>query len=129
MRARADTWSYRGEKFIRRNKLAVAAAVLVALTLACGGGATMREARRAHRQRARAERRFHDVRRLVVALIFDLHDAVEHLPGSIAARKLIVSQALKYLDSLAQAAGDEPSLQRDLVLGYIRIGNVQGDPR
>ncbi len=128
VRARADTWSYRGEKFIRRNKLAVAAAVLVALTLAGGIAATMREARRAHRQRARAERRFHDVRRLADSLIFDLHDAVEHLPGSTAARKLIVSQALKYLDSLAREAGDEPSLQRDLVRGYIRIGNVQGDP-
>src|SRR5262249_54866868 len=60
--ARKDTFNYRTVKFIKRNKIAVAAAGLVVLTLIGGSLATALEARRAHLQRARAEQRFNDVR-------------------------------------------------------------------
>ncbi|MEO5722195.1 MAG: protein kinase [Chthoniobacterales bacterium] len=123
-----DRWSYRSGKFIRRHKLTVAAAAVVLGTLLGGIFATSREARRADRQRARAERRFNDVRQLANSLMFDLHDAIEDLPGSTPARVLIVKEAIKYLDSLAQEAHDDPSLQRELVAAYIRVGNVQGNP-
>lgn len=126
--ARKDTWGYRAGKFVARHKVGVAAGILVTLTLVGGIVATMRQARRADRQRAHAERRFQDVRNLANSLMFDLHDAIEHLPGSTPARELIVKEALQYLDSLAQEASDDPSLQRDLVRAYIRVGNVQGAP-
>lgn len=60
--ARKDTWRYRTNKFVLRNKLAVAAAALVFLTLVGGIVATIRQARiatverdRARRQAAKAE--------------------------------------------------------------------------
>lgn len=126
--AREDTWSYRSRKFIKRHTVGVAAAVLVALTLVAGILATAWQARRAENQRARAERRFQDVRQLANSLMFELHDAIENLPGSTAARVLLVRRALEYLDSLARESGEDPSLQRELAAAYLKVGNVQGNP-
>ncbi len=126
--ARKDTWSYRSGKFVRRHKVSVAAGILVALSLIAGILATAWEARRAENQRERAERHFHDVRQLANSLMFELHDAIENLPGSTAARELLVKRALEYLDSLAGESAGDPSLQRELAAAYLKVGNVQGNP-
>jgi len=117
--ARGDAFSYLAAKFIRRNKIAVAAAAAVLCTLVGGLIAVSR----AH---ARAERRFNEVRQLAHAVVFDYHDAIEHLPGSTPVRERLVKDALKYLDSLSKEA-DTPDLQREMVDAYVRISNVQGD--
>jgi serine/threonine protein kinase len=123
--ARKDTARYRMTKFVARHKVGVAATAIVVLTLAIGVAVTVREARI-------AQRRFDDLRSLASSLIFDVHDAIRDLPGSTPARKLIVAKAVKYLDSLAQDAQRDPSLQRELAAGYRRIGEVDssnlGDP-
>ncbi|HVQ39722.1 MAG TPA: protein kinase, partial [Pyrinomonadaceae bacterium] len=126
--ARKDTLVYRTEKFIRRHKVGVAAAALVVLTLIAGIVGTAWQARLARTQRARAEQRFNDVRRLANSFMFEIHDSVQNLPGSTSTRQLLVTRAIEYLNSLAQEAHDDPSLQRELVAAYIRIGNVQGNP-
>ena len=126
--AHKDTLSYRAGKFIRRNKASVAAAAIVLLSLIGGMVATTWQARRAEQQRARAERRFSEVRRLANALVFELHSAIENLPGSTAARELLVRHALAYLDSLARESQDDASLQRELASAYLRIGSAQGNP-
>ncbi|HEY7096979.1 MAG TPA: protein kinase [Terriglobales bacterium] len=124
--ARPDTIPYRTGKFIRRHKTSVAAAALVFITLIGGIITTMREARIAEQQRARAERRFNDVRKLARDLMLDIHDSIQYLPGSTPARKLIVQDALAYLDSLAKESEDDPSLQRELATAYEKVGDVQG---
>jgi eukaryotic-like serine/threonine-protein kinase len=53
--ARKDTFQYRASKFIQRNKMATAAAVIVFLTLVFGIVATSIGLTRARRERARAE--------------------------------------------------------------------------
>jgi eukaryotic-like serine/threonine-protein kinase len=126
--ARKDTLRYRSAKFIRRHKLAVAAAAVLLLTLLAGIVATTWQAQRAEQQRALAERRFAEVRRLANSLVFELHGAIENLPGSTAARELLVRRALEYLDSLAREAHGDTSLQRELAAAYVRIGNAQGNP-
>src|SRR5438067_8184435 len=63
VRARKDTVGYRAGKFVRRNKVATAAASLVFLSLISGIAATICEAQQANAENARAERRFNDVRR------------------------------------------------------------------
>ncbi|MGH9454152.1 MAG: protein kinase domain-containing protein, partial [Terriglobia bacterium] len=125
--ARKDTVGYRSGKFIKRHKAGVAAAALVLITLLVGLGATIREARIARAQRARAERRFNDVRHLANSLMFEIHDAIKDLPGATPARKLLVDKALHYLDSLSQEASGDVSLQRELAAAYERVGDVQGD--
>jgi eukaryotic-like serine/threonine-protein kinase len=123
-----DTLGYRSGKFIKRNKLAVTAVIVVVLSLVVGMAATVHEARVARAQRARAEQRFNDVRSLANSLMFEIHDSIKDLPGSTPARKLLVERALRYLNSLAQESGGDPALQRELANAYERVGNVQGDP-
>jgi non-specific serine/threonine protein kinase/serine/threonine-protein kinase len=128
VRARKDTWTYRSSRFIKRNKMAVAAAALIAMSLIAGLLATTWQARRAEKQRLLAERRFTEVRRLARSLVFEIHDSVADLPGSTPTRELIVQRALEYLNNLAHEAGGDASLMRELATAYVKVGNVQGNP-
>jgi serine/threonine protein kinase/tetratricopeptide (TPR) repeat protein len=132
--ARKDTAGYRTSKFISRHKAGVAAAVAVILTLLVGMAGTLREAHIARQQaeiartqRARAEQRFIDVRKLANSLIFEIHDSIKDLPGTTPARKLLVTRALEYLDSLSKESSGDSSLQRELAGAYDRVGDVLGN--
>jgi eukaryotic-like serine/threonine-protein kinase len=119
--ARHDTMTYRAAKFIRRHKAGVMAALLIVVSLVAGAVTTLQ-------QRARAERRFNDVRQLANSFLFEFHDAIKDLPGSTSARELVVKRALEYLDSLAHEAGGDAQLQRELATAYQKVGDVQGNP-
>jgi tetratricopeptide (TPR) repeat protein len=86
------------------------------------------QGQQAEQQRARAERRFADVRQLANSFLFEFHDAIAKLPGATPARQLVVQRAMTYLDGLAQEASGDPTLQRELAVGYTRVADVQGDP-
>jgi len=64
--------------------------------------------------------------------VFDIHDAIQNLPGSMAARRLVVQTALKYLqDSSAEAAADSPAnraLRTEIAAGYRKVGDILGRP-
>ena len=124
--ARADTIFYRTGKFVRRNKVPVGATALVLLSLVVGIFLTLRQARIAQAERARAERRFNDVRKLAHDLIFDVHDSIQYLAGATPARKLIVEDALSYLDSLAKESSGDLDLQDELATAYEKVGDAQG---
>jgi len=126
--ARPDTLRYRTGKFIRRNRTAFVAAVLLVFSLIGGIVATSWQAHTANRERARAERRFQEVRGLANSVLFELHDAIAGLPGSTQARQLLVTRAQRYLDGLASESGDDPGLQRERAMAYQRIGDVLGMP-
>jgi non-specific serine/threonine protein kinase/serine/threonine-protein kinase len=126
VRARKDSVGYRAGKFVRRHKAVVATATLAGLSLLGGTGVAVHQAHVAGTERARAERRFNDVRKLANSFLFDFHDAIKDLPGSTAARELVVKKALQYLDSLAQEASGDRSLQRELAVAYDKVGDVQG---
>ncbi len=125
--ARPNTFSYRAEKFINRNKASVFAGFLIILAIFGGIGATLWQAKVAQAERAKAERRFNDVRQLANSFLFNLSPKIEKLPGSTEAREELVSLALKYLDSLSQEAGDDLELQRELAAAYEKVGDVQGN--
>ncbi|HEY3026915.1 MAG TPA: protein kinase [Pyrinomonadaceae bacterium] len=118
--ARGDGLAYRTSKFIRRNRVGVAAATMILFTLVGGIIAV-------NQQRRRAERRFNDVRQLAHSVVFDYHDAIADLPGSTPVRQRMVRDALKYLDSLASEASNDQGLQRELATAYRKIGDVQGN--
>lgn len=124
--ARKSTVAYRAQKFVQRHTAGVTAAVLIFLTLVGGIVASSWQARIAQQQRARAERRFNDVRKLANSILFELHDAILPLPGATKARELLLRRAQEYLDSLAREAKDDVSLQRERALAYQRIGDVFG---
>jgi non-specific serine/threonine protein kinase/serine/threonine-protein kinase len=126
VRARPDTFGYRAGKFVRRNRVPVAAGALLALALMGGTVATAYQAREARAAQDRAERRFADVRKLANALLFDYHDAIRDLRGARPVRERMVRDALGYLDGLARESREDPSLQRELAGAYHRIGDLQG---
>ena len=125
--ARPNTFSYRAEKFISRNKASVFAGFLIILAIFGGIGATMWQARIAKAERDKAEKRFNDVRQLANSFLFDLSPKIEKLPGATEAREELISLSLKYLDSLSQEAGDDLQLQRELAAAYEKVGDVQGN--
>ena len=124
--ARKDTLGYRTSKFITRHKAGLAAVIGVMIILLIAMAITVRQARIARQQRARAEQHFNDVRKLANSLIFEIHDSIQNLPGATAPRKLLLDRALQYLDSLAKESSGDASLQRELAAGYLRIGSLQG---
>lgn len=125
VKAREAGATHRFVKFLRRNRTAVVAASLVGLALLGGILATSWQARVASEQRARAERRFNDVRALARSLVFELDDSIRKLPGANVGRKIIIERSLQYLDNLAQEAGGDVSLQRELAAEFERIGDLQ----
>lgn len=124
--ARRPTLGYRASVFVARHTAGVVAAALVFLALAAGYVATLREAHIANEQRALAQRRFNDVRRLADSLIFDIHDSIRDLPGAAPSRRLLIHTALQYLDGLSRDAKGDPALERDLAAAYLRLGDLQG---
>ena len=123
--AAPDSWSYRARKFAVRNRTPVAAGLLLILSLVAGLTTTLWQARRAEQQRARAERRFNDVRKLATAVMGELHDAIEALPGATSARGLLLKRACEHLDALAVDAPDDPALAEEVATAYHRLGSVQ----
>lgn len=109
----------RAWKFVKRNRLAVGAGVAIAASLIGGIAVSTIQARR-------AERRFAQVRELANTFLFQFYDQVTPLPGSTAVRASIVETARKYLDGLAQEAGNDKGLISELAQAYARLGSVQG---
>ena len=126
VRAQKDSFSYRAKKFINRNKVPVFAAALVVLSLFAGLAVSLWQANVARQQRDRAERRFNDVRQLSNSLLFDIVPKIERLEGSTEARQALVTQSLKYLDSLASESTDDLGLQSELAAAYEKVGSLQG---
>jgi eukaryotic-like serine/threonine-protein kinase len=128
--ARRGTFRYRAGKFIRRNRLAIAAAAVLALTLAAGVAGVLWQWRVANEERRRAEARSADLRELSNSLLSELDEAIKDLPGSTGVQKLLVTRVLEHLDRMAAdargAQGDRQT-QLDLVNAYVRLGNIQGN--
>jgi tetratricopeptide (TPR) repeat protein len=119
--ARKSTAAYVARKFFARHKLMAAAAAVVLLTLGGGLASTLWEARV-------AARRFEDVRQLAHAFLFDVYDSIADLPGTTSARALIAGKGAEYLDRLAGNSKGDVGLELELAQGYVKIGDVQGNP-
>jgi eukaryotic-like serine/threonine-protein kinase len=119
--AQEDQWTYRAGKFVRRNRLTVGAAVLVAASLILGIVATSIQARR-------AEHRFELARRLAKAVVADIKGPMGQLPGSTALRASMIQTVLQYLDGLAQDPGRDPAFELEIADAYREVATVEGNP-
>jgi tetratricopeptide (TPR) repeat protein len=79
-------------------------------------------------ERQRANRGFEDVRQLSGKFLLEFHDAIADLPGSTPARKMAVETGLKYFDTVVQEAKGNRDLLEEVARGYVRLGDVQGNP-
>lgn len=120
IRARRGELLYQARKLMRRYWLPASAAALAFTGLAVGVVVVNNE-------RAKAERRFNEVRQLSNKL-FDIDRQVRQLPGGTRTRQFIVDTALDYLGRLASEAQGDPQLALDLGAAYMRVGRVQGVP-
>lgn len=118
--ARPDTAAYRTKKFLRRHPVGVAATVAVALAMGVGLAAYVRQAAIARRQSVEA-------RRMANAMIFNIHDKLRHVSGSLEARQEIVRLGLDYLDRMSAESAGDAALRRELAGAYLRIGDAQGN--
>jgi len=125
--ARPASAAYRSGKFVKRHKLAIAVASVFVVLVLAGAVAVIREAQIARMQEARAESRFESLRKLTNSMLFEFHDSIENLPGSTAARELVVSRALEYLQQIEAEAHEDPATLRDLAAAYERIGRIRAD--
>jgi non-specific serine/threonine protein kinase/serine/threonine-protein kinase len=127
--ARAPSFGYRAGKFVRRNRVAVAAAVLLILAITGGLVASLRYASMARREQIRAQRRFEALRKLTHSTLFEFHDAIRDLPGSTAARALVLHSAVEYLEQLSADSTNDPAVLNDLAEAYLNIANIEGGVR
>lgn len=118
VQARKGTWTYRAQRFVRRNALVIGAASLLFTSLA-GGLIAYRQASQ------RAERRFNQVRTLANVLMFDVHDKLLHVEGATEARKLLAETSEKYLNSLSADVGNDPNLRLEVAMAYLRLALVE----
>jgi eukaryotic-like serine/threonine-protein kinase len=132
VQARSGGLHGRVRRFVLRHRSAVGAALLANLALAAGLALMVHETQRAQHQRARAEQHFANVRALGRVLIFDVHDAIQNLPGATPARKLVVEHALSYLKELDEDPSSDPAedtgLRTEIAAGYRKVGDIQGQP-
>ncbi len=124
--ARGGQLAYRAGKFVRRRKLWIVAAGVFAMMLTGGIVSSLQQAHIAEEQRARAERHVDTVRGFAELSMFQLHDAIKDLPGSTAARELLVSTAQQYLGTLATEAHRSRVLQHDIAVAYAKVADIQG---
>jgi tetratricopeptide (TPR) repeat protein len=136
IRARPPSLAYSFKTFVKRNKLLVGAGAAVFAALVFGIFGTSWQAHVANvqrqvavTQRDRAEGMFDQVRELARTFMFDFHDEIRDLEGSLTARELLVTTALKYLDGLAQEARDRPELMREVASAYAQVGDIRGGLR
>jgi len=117
--ARPQTTLYRARKFVQRNRLPVAVALVATVLLI---GTTVLAVHQAAQSRAR----FNQVRKMARTFIFEFNDELQRVPGNTKATALLVSTASEYLDNLARSAGDDRSLLLELAEAYERLATVQG---
>jgi len=84
---------------------------------------------RAQQQTSLADRRVKDILKVADNTLFDVHDAIAKLPGSVAARRTLVQTTLGYLTSLEQDAGLDDEMRLTLCAAYYKVAMIQGDTR
>jgi len=126
--ARPASGIYRARKYVRRHRVAVAVAAALILLLAAFAVIQTVELRRITRERALAEQRASDLLDLANRTLFDVHDAIQNLPGAVVARRTIVRTTLDYLQRLARERGQDERSQRVLSDAYLKIAMIQGNP-
>ncbi|MGB0064866.1 MAG: protein kinase, partial [Terracidiphilus sp.] len=117
--ARKGSWRYRAGKFVRRHRFALVASSVLAMTVIAGiiGIAW---------QRQKAEARADDLRQLSNSLLSELDGAIQQLPGSTNAQKILVTRVLDQLDRMNAAAQGDRATQLDLMQAYTRLSALQG---
>ncbi len=121
--ATADSTFYRFSKFVSRNKIGTAIAAVILLL----SGVSIWQAIVANSERANAENRFEQVRKLANIVLFEYHDGIAKLPGATEMREKMVKDSVEFLDNLSAESVGNLDLQRDIARAYRKVGDIQGE--
>jgi tetratricopeptide (TPR) repeat protein len=110
---------------VSRHKAAVAASAFVVIALIVSTIVSLVYYRTAAAAHYRAEARFNDVRELARFVLFDFDQAISS--GTTPARKALIERALDYLRRIEAEPGRDASLTAELVDGYLKMGDLQGN--
>lgn len=80
----------------------------------------------ASQSEARATERFDDIADLAGTAIFELHDAIEDLPGSTEARGVLLLRAEEYLNKLADDPDVDDEYKLTVAEGLLRLARLHG---
>ena len=119
--ARAQGWRYVAAKFVRRHPIGTALTLAALMAIATALIIATQETRRARRHLAEARTLAHDI-------LTEYPEQIAELPGSLPVQARMVHDAVRYLDSLRAVAGEDGALLHELAAGYLRIGDLQGNP-
>ena len=118
--ARKDTFFYRSSKFTSRHRLGVVAVVLAAIALIATAAIAWHE-------KNAAEARLAELRDNALFMLFDLNDEILNA-GPTPGRQLLVTKALEQVDRMARDAGGDQDLLKKAAKGYMKVGDIQGNP-
>jgi serine/threonine protein kinase len=121
--ARPSTATYAAAKFFRRNRIAVSFAGVALLAILTGFSISIWQTLEARRERARAEQRFNDVRKLSNTLMIEFDEEIGNLPGSFPTRVKLANISAEYLNGLAQGTED-PGLLNELATAHFRLSGI-----
>ena len=119
--ARPQTALYRAGKFLRRQWFAAAAAAIFVFGLL---GTTLYAAQQARIARGR----YAEMRSLTTMLLFELKDAINDIPGSTQAQKILATRLVKSLDQMEHQSADDSKLRLDLAEAYRQLAELEGSP-
>ncbi len=111
-------------KFVRRQAVALAAAIVLMLALGYAGWTYELRAR----DRIEAAARFEDARSTARYLLFTLYDELAAHPDTLILRKQVAATAQTTLDRLAQSRSTTPAVRVEAARGLLRLADVQGSP-
>jgi tRNA A-37 threonylcarbamoyl transferase component Bud32/tetratricopeptide (TPR) repeat protein len=120
VRARAGNAWYRTRRFARRYWIPVTAVTLVLMSLSAGLFI-------ANRERAIAQRRFTQVRRLANKVLA-LDESLRTVPGSTKARQEVIAMSQEYLEGLSADARSDRDLALEVARAYFLLARAQGVP-
>jgi len=116
--ARGGSFQYRTQKFITRHLPSVALSTIAAVLLISLGITD-------HIDRVRAEKRFADLRDLANFTINDLDQAMR--TSLTSARESVATKAVAYLDGLANESSGDRALKLEVMNGYMKVADIQGN--
>ncbi len=122
--ARGDSLGYRATRFVRRHRWAVATAAAFVVVLLGALALTGQAYLRADAARAEADRRFDQVRSIARALMFDVYDDIQRVPGTASARQKLAATAQEYLETLSESPGASPAVRFETAEGYARLAGI-----
>ena len=117
---------YRLVKYSRRNRTALATALIVSLALVFGTAVSVWQAVRATRAEQRAEARYENARRAVDEMYIQVAEKwLSQQPRLTRVQLEFLEKALAFYKQFAAERGDDPQARFDSARALVRVGRIQ----